>query len=165
MEVLLNRCTFSILSLESWRSFGVVDVDHPDCTNWADSSKDKGNGLKLWNTTVAELATEESWHPSLCCCPWRHSFSTTFIQTLLTLLRVYQRHPLKLVSSPAWENHCPSVLGRGVFKTYINVEISRFIWIRNSKLGLSGLRHTTKTANNGLFRQDFSQAFSKRKLL
>lgn len=54
MEVLLNLCTFSILSLESWRSFGAIDRDHPGCTNWADFSKEEENGLKLRNTPVAE---------------------------------------------------------------------------------------------------------------
>ena len=81
-----------------------------------------------------------------------HCFCPGTLNPITSLLKA-------LVSSPAGENHCPSVLGRGIFKTYINVEISTFIWIRNSKLGLPDLKHTmycsTKTANNGFFGRVF----------
>lgn len=103
------------------------------------------DGLKLGNTSGAEPATEKSWLPN-CGGRWRHSPALYLYCTPVlvppTPIVCLLKTPLKLTSSPAWENHCPSVLGRNMFQTYVKVEISMFVWTRNSKMGLSSLRHT-----------------------
>lgn len=99
------------------------------------------DGLKLGNTSGAEPATEKSWLPNSVVVAGGtvvHCLILVPPNPIVGLLKA----PLKLTSSPAWENHCPSVLGRNMFQTYVKVEISMFVWTRNSKVGLSGLRHT-----------------------
>lgn len=62
---------------------------------------------------------------------------------------------MKLQNSLGWESHCLSVVGRNILKTRIKVEISMIVWLRNSKLGLLGFKHTkyctSKMANTGPF--------------